>query len=194
MGYGAFGLITQTSRFKATVAGAGWVDQATIRLVSRPERRYTEQAFDDTFLSNAPDGLPFWRTGDQFRRNSPLNYVDRVRTPLLIFSGDMDPVPMTEAEMSFRALVMQRKPAQFLRYWGEGHGIHIPANRRDMWQRMLAWYDNHGDVSRDENGNLLFDGDRVRSRKGTPALKPEDFAKFDLFQSSTTSERRVQKP
>jgi dipeptidyl aminopeptidase/acylaminoacyl peptidase len=39
----------------------------------------------------------------------------------------------------FTALYRQNKPAAFVRYWGEGHGIESPANIRDMWVRVFAW-------------------------------------------------------
>jgi dipeptidyl aminopeptidase/acylaminoacyl peptidase len=116
--------------------------------------------------------LPFWRNGDHYRRNSPLSYVDRVQTPLLILHGDLDAIPITEPEMFFKALVMQGKPAQFVRYWGEGHGNKTPANVRDYWQRIFSWYDEWGDIARDGAGNMLFDGDRVQSRKGAQVLTP----------------------
>jgi hypothetical protein len=182
-GYGVFALVTQTSRFKAAAAHAGWVDQITDPLTTTIHGRYTENPFDISRMG-APyisSRLPFWRNGENYRRNSPLSYVDRVQTPLLILHGDLDPVPITEPEMFFKALVMQRKPAQFVRYWGEGHGNDIPANRRDYFQRLFAWYDQWGDIARDANGNLVFDGNRVKSREGTPALPAEAYAGFPLF-------------
>jgi dipeptidyl aminopeptidase/acylaminoacyl peptidase len=39
------------------------------------------------------------------------------------------------------SLYRQNKRAEFLRYWGEGHVLEGPANIRDMWQRIYAWFD-----------------------------------------------------
>jgi dipeptidyl aminopeptidase/acylaminoacyl peptidase len=182
-GYGVYALVTQTSRFKAAAAHAGDVDKITFPLTTTIHNRYTENPFDNARMGAAytSSRLPFWRNGEHLRRNSPLSYVDRVQTPLLILHGDLDAVPITEPEMFFKALVMQRKPAQFVRYWGEGHGNQTPINFRDYWQRIFAWYDQWGDIARDAKGNLLFEGDRVKSRQGAPALPAEAYAKFPMF-------------
>ena len=39
-------------------------------------------------------------------------------------------------------LYRQGKRAEFVRYWGEGHVLESPANIRDMWQRIFAWFDS----------------------------------------------------
>ena len=50
-------------------------------------------------------------------------------------------VPLSQVEEFFASLYRQGKPAQFVRYWGEGHVLESPANVRDMWARILAWLD-----------------------------------------------------
>lgn len=37
--------------------------------------------------------------------------------------------------------VISLKRARFVRYLGEGHVLRSPANIRDMWQRIFAWFD-----------------------------------------------------
>jgi dipeptidyl aminopeptidase/acylaminoacyl peptidase len=179
-GYGVFALVTQTSRFKAAAAHAGWTDQITMRLTTTIHSRYTENPFDIAMMgaNYSTSRLPSWRNGEHYRRNSPLSYVDRVQTPLLILHGDFDEVPITEPELFFKALVMQRKPAQFVRYWGEGHAINTPANLRDYFQRIFAWYDQWGDIARDTAGHLVFEGNRVKSRGGAPPLPADAYARF----------------
>ena len=59
----------------------------------------------------------------------------------MIIQGDMDYVAMQQGEQFFMSLYRQNKRAQFLRYWGEGHVLEGPANIRDMWQRIYAWFD-----------------------------------------------------
>ncbi len=180
-GYGTFALVTQTSRFKAAVAAVGWVDQVTHQLTASPNLRYTENPFDGGWrgpVYSSYQLLPFWLSADHLRRNSPLSYVDRVRTPLMIIHSDLDISDITQPEMFFRALIMQSKPARFVRYWGEGHGNRTPANVRDQFQRIFAWYDDYGDIARDAQGRMVFEGDRVKSRNGAAALRPEDFARF----------------
>lgn len=192
-GYGAFSLVTQTSRFKAAVASVGWVDQLSHSLTMYPQLRYTDNPFDGVwrgaFYSNYHE-LPFWLNAEHLRRNSPLNYVDRVRTPLMIIHSDFDMTSITQPEMFFNALILQRKPAKFVRYWGEAHGNQTPANERDMFQRIFAWFDGHGDIARDAAGEMIFEGNKVKSRSGAPALEPEDFSRFGPAKPINLKARR----
>jgi dipeptidyl aminopeptidase/acylaminoacyl peptidase len=179
-GFGALGVVTQTSRFKAAVAESLWSDQMTQALTLDATVRYSDNPFD--YVSQramySSFTLPFWRNGDHLRRNSPLNYVDRVRTPLLIIQHEFDFLPMSQAEMFFSSLVFQRKPARFLRYFGEEHVLRVPANVRDRYREIFAWYDEHSDIERDQAGRIVFDGARAKSRHGQPALTPRDFTRF----------------
>lgn len=111
--------------------------------------RYDENAHELLFFAgNAESGQnrmgnPPWADLWRYLRNSPLNYVDRVETPLMIVQGDMDYVPIQQGEEFFTAVYRLGKPAEFVRYWGEGHVISSPANTRDMWQRIFGWLDEY---------------------------------------------------
>jgi dipeptidyl aminopeptidase/acylaminoacyl peptidase len=181
-GYSTYGLITQTHRFKAAVATAGLADLISLYGTFAPHYRYTdtphEQLFPLTFMESEEMGSPPWSDLGRYLRNSPIQYVHRVQTPLFIAQGDMDFIPLQQGEQFFTSLYRQGKRAQFVRYWGEGHVLESPANIRDLWSRVLAWFDEFTDVFRDGQGKLVFDGARVRSRAGAPPLTPEDFARF----------------
>lgn len=184
-GYQVQALLTQTRRFTAAVADCGISDFTNVgSFVEDIRYRYTDNPFDHYAgyafgAAYATGNLPFWLDG-RLPRNVPLNYVDRVRTPLMIIKNNVDGA-QTNQEAFFFALLMQRKPAQLVRYWGDGHGQHIPANYRDAWQRIFAWLDRWGDIARDANGKIVFDAGRAQSRRGAPALAPADYLKFDLF-------------
>jgi dipeptidyl aminopeptidase/acylaminoacyl peptidase len=79
----------------------------------------------------------------RYERNSPLLYLERVNTPLLIAQGDMDGVPLTEGEQVFTQLYRMGKRARFVRYWGEAHDFTSPANIRHLWNEVGAWFDTH---------------------------------------------------
>jgi hypothetical protein len=128
-------------------------------------------------------GNPPWKDLGRYIRNSPISYVDRVQTPLLIVQGDMDEgSPIQQGEEFFTSLNREGKRVRFVRYLGEGHVLQSPANIRDFWMRTYAWLDEFCDISRDEKGNLVFDGNHVKSRNGAPALKPEDFDRFNEME------------
>jgi dipeptidyl aminopeptidase/acylaminoacyl peptidase len=86
-------------------------------------------------------GSPPWKDFYRYLRNSPLFYVDRIETPLMIIQGDLDYVAMQQGEQVFTALHRQNKRAMFVRYWGEGHVLESPANIRDLWGRIYGWFD-----------------------------------------------------
>jgi dipeptidyl aminopeptidase/acylaminoacyl peptidase len=186
-GWSVAGLLTQTNRFKAGVAEAGpYVDSNLFACGALPRgflERYDvsphEYALPQSYCKQYDRGdTPWWRGLREIQQNSPIAHADRIQTPLLLIHGDLDGVAIDNAEGLFSALVSMRKPARFVRYWGEGHVTATPANIRDKWQRVFAWFDDFGDIARDEKGQMIFEGGRVGSRKGAPALTPDAFARF----------------
>jgi len=145
-GFSAYGLITQTDRFKAAVALAGFSDLVSFYGTFDARWRYQSTADEDPFrmwdLETRGMGGPPWKDLQRYVRNSPISYIDRVHTPVLIIHGDLDPVPIEQDEEFFTALYRQNKRAVFVRYWGEDHLLTSPANIRDMWGRIYAWFDN----------------------------------------------------
>jgi dipeptidyl aminopeptidase/acylaminoacyl peptidase len=156
-GYSTLGLITQTNRFKAAVALAGPTDliseygqfDARTRYSDHPEEMLVQPVLEE--ISQGRMGGPPWADVGRYLRNSPLFYTERVNTPVMIIQGDLDYVPIQQGEEFFVSLYRQNKRAEFVRYWGEGHGIGSPANVQDMWQRIYGWFDQFlksGDNSR----------------------------------------------
>jgi len=184
-GYSTYGLVTQTNRFKAAIALAALSDLVSLYGVFDARFRYEPSPHQWLLVQSLLEagqgsmGNPPWKDWDRYWRNSPLFYADRVQTPLLIVQGDLDFVSMEQGEEFFTALYRQDKRARFIRYWGEGHLLDSPANIRDFWTQAYAWLDEFCDISRDVNGNLVFDGDKVKSRNGASALKAVDFARFN---------------
>jgi dipeptidyl aminopeptidase/acylaminoacyl peptidase len=157
-GFSTYGLITQTQRFTAAVSLAGMSNlislygqfDARIRYTDRPQEYLTNMAL----MESAQDrmGNPPWKDLGRYLRNSPIFYVDRVQTPLMIIQGDLDYVAIQQGEEFFNALYRQGKRARFVRYWGEGHVLRSPANIRDMWQRIFAWFDEFSPKAKRNSG------------------------------------------
>jgi dipeptidyl aminopeptidase/acylaminoacyl peptidase len=89
-------------------------------------------------------------TEDLQRRwdQSPLKYVDRVRTPLLIIQSEGDlRCPISQAEEWFTALKWLKQEAVFVRYPPEtAHALSRmgPIDLRlDRLQRIGDWLDEH---------------------------------------------------
>jgi dipeptidyl aminopeptidase/acylaminoacyl peptidase len=152
-GFATYALVTQTDRFKAAVVLAGLSNlvslygqfDARVRYSVRPQSSLTQPPLME--LSQGRMASPPWKDPERYVRNSPIFSADRVHTPLMIIQGDLDYVPIQQGEEFFTALYRQGKRAEFVRYWGEGHVMQSPANIRDMWTRIFAWFDQ-GDATR----------------------------------------------
>ena len=124
---------------------------------------------------------PPWEAPNEYVADSPLFFADRIVTPLLFMAGDVDPgVSPTQSEEMFAAMWRQGKRARFVRYMGEGHTISTyPENVRHMEHQLMAWFDEFGDIARDDRGNIIWENGRAKSRSGRPPLRVEDYSKFD---------------
>ena len=112
----------------------------------------------NTLLGSIP---PYWesirtqfhkRMGDpstaegraQLERQSPLNHVAKIKTPLMIVQGANDPrVKKTEADQIVIALRERNYPVQYLLASDEGHGFARPVNNMAMFaagEKFLAQY------------------------------------------------------
>jgi dipeptidyl aminopeptidase/acylaminoacyl peptidase len=146
-GFSTYGLVTQTQRFKAAVSLAGLSDIVSLYGQFDARERYSnfpqETLFSAALMESAQVrmGNPPWKDLGRYIRNSPIFSVERVQTPLMIMQGDLDYVALQQGEEFFTSLYRQGKRAEFVRYWGEGHVLESPANIRDMWRRIFAWFD-----------------------------------------------------
>jgi dienelactone hydrolase len=110
----------------------------------------------NTLLGSIP---PYWeqirvlfhkRMGDpntaegkaQLERQSPLNHVDKIKTPLLIVQGANDPrVKKAEADQIVIALRERKYPIEYILADDEGHGFQRPVNNMAMFavgEKFLA--------------------------------------------------------
>lgn len=132
-GFMAAWAIGQTERFKAAMMGAGisdWGMQA-----GTGEWGIMDAALGGSTGWNGP--------GPHIHdRNSPISYVSRIRTPVLILHGEEDTnVPLGQAVHFHRALRHFGVEHEFVVYPREGHGLHERAHQLDALRRIRAWYD-----------------------------------------------------
>ncbi|AKQ43455.2 hypothetical protein CP97_13005 [Aurantiacibacter atlanticus] len=87
-----------------------------------------------------------WENWQHFLEVSPIYYVDRADTPLLIMHGDSDPrVSPTQSLELYRNIRIRRPdtPVRLVYYPGEGHGNARAASRYDYNLRMMEWFDTY---------------------------------------------------
>jgi dipeptidyl aminopeptidase/acylaminoacyl peptidase len=142
-GFMTFWVITQTNRFKAAIGHAGISDWYS----------FYGQSDIPALMEYGLGGLP-WTAREVYEKWSPVRYVDRVRTPLLITHGELDRrVPIAQAEQFYRALRKRGVETVFVRYPREGHGITEPNHQIDLVRRQLEWFDKHLKSTAPASGN-----------------------------------------
>jgi dipeptidyl aminopeptidase/acylaminoacyl peptidase len=79
-----------------------------------------------------------------YARNSTINYLDQINTPLLIEHGELDRrAPYSQARRITDSLTKANKTFEFFHYPNEQHGIHDPKNYVDAYTRMEKWFDHY---------------------------------------------------
>jgi dipeptidyl aminopeptidase/acylaminoacyl peptidase len=191
--WSALSVITQTSRFRAAVAAFGIADLVSYYgglgggILERLRPDDVSPLDGETVVRlEGPAGYPSlgaapWDDPTGYVRASPLFQVRKIQTPLLLVNSDLDGFPMQQFDEMYTAMVRLRKDAQYVRYWGDWHSPGSPANLRDYWSRLLAWYDEYLDITRDAQGQMIYVDDHVKSRGGAGAWSPERFRDLKWF-------------
>jgi dipeptidyl aminopeptidase/acylaminoacyl peptidase len=112
-GYMTNWLITQTTRFKSAVTGAGAVEHAA-------NWGNDDETWDDAwYLGGQP-----WENADLYQSEAALFRFDKVKTPTHLVQGGVDiRVSYLEGVTMERALQALGVPHSFLVFPGEGHGL-----------------------------------------------------------------------
>ena len=140
-GFMTFWTITQTDRFKAAIGHAGISDWYS----------FHGQSDIPGLMEYGFVGHP-WNATENYRKYSPMTFVDRVKTPILITHGEQDRrVAIAQAEQYYRALQRRGVEVVFLRFPREGHGIQEPNHQIDLVTRQLDWFDSHLGIKRQKS-------------------------------------------
>jgi dipeptidyl aminopeptidase/acylaminoacyl peptidase len=135
-GYMTNWLITQTTRFKAAVTGAGAVEHAA-------NWGNDDDSFDDAwYLTGDP-----WEKPELYQSEAALFQINKVTTPTHIVGGNADVrVSYLEQVLLERALNRLKVPHSLLVFPGEGHGLD-----KDPWhgyikvREELKWLAKYGE-------------------------------------------------
>ena len=134
-GYMTNWIVTRASRFKAPVSISGFS--------SWPSLHGAEEAAPESAVREQWGVSPY-RNFELLWARSPIAFVEKVRTPTLIFMGEQDPViRVTQGVDFFRGLQFFHVPSELIVYPREGHGLREPNHLRDYLQRTLKWFDEY---------------------------------------------------
>jgi dipeptidyl aminopeptidase/acylaminoacyl peptidase len=132
-GYMTMWTVTQTSRFRGAVAGAGLANWQS----------YYGQNLIDQWM------IPFFGSSVYddpavYEKSSPIHSIKNVKTPTLVIVGERDAeCPAPQSYEFWHALRTLGVPTQLIVYPGEGHLFVKPENQVDRLDRTVAWFDKY---------------------------------------------------
>ncbi len=126
--------IGQTDRFAAALVERPVVDFASHTVVSDLNGFFAQHWFHD---------YP-WRSPQEYFARSPINLVDKVKTPVLVIQSEQDyRTPLDQGIGYYNALRMQGKPAKLVLFPTSSHGLSRngpPSQRVERLGIILDWF------------------------------------------------------
>ncbi len=145
-GYAALAVATRSGRYRTYIAWAATTDmfgawgEFTPANRAAPEEGFmmlNQQGWVET--GQAGLGEPPFDASERYAKASPWLAADRVRSPVLLITADMDFVTTSQSERMFSALSRLGGRARLVTYWGEEHFNWSPANIRDLYGQIFDW-------------------------------------------------------
>lgn len=132
-GYLVAWIISHDHRFKAACSQRGVYDLATFfgegnawRLVPRYFGGYPWEP----------------KVKELLQHDSPINYVQNITTPYIIFHGDNDRrTGFVQGEMMYRSLKVLNRPVEYVRHPGATHELTRSGDNRQRMDQMLRTYE-----------------------------------------------------
>ena len=123
--------VTQTTRFRAAIAGAG---------ISNWQSYYGQNLIDQWMIPYF--GASVYDDAAVYAKSSPINFIKAVKTPTLIVVGDSDKeCPAPQSYEFWHALKTLGVETKFVVYEDEGHHFRQPAHIEDLIVRTIGWFD-----------------------------------------------------
>jgi dipeptidyl aminopeptidase/acylaminoacyl peptidase len=141
-GYEASFIPTQTNLFAASVAGAPITNLLSFYGAIHWGPGLPEPAHFET--GQARMDVPFWVDLPAYLRNSPTLFVDKLKTPMLIFFGDKDgTVDFRQGVEMYNYARRAGKQLVMLVYANEDHSAREKPNQIDYHRRILQWFGHY---------------------------------------------------
>ena len=132
-GYMVMWAVTQTQRFTAAVAGAG---------IASWQSYYGQNRIDRWMVPFF--GASVYEDPQVYAKSSPIEFIQKAKTPTLVLHGDRDSeVPTPQGYEFWHALKTLGVPSELVIYENEGHAITKREHRRDIEQRVAAWFEKY---------------------------------------------------
>jgi dipeptidyl aminopeptidase/acylaminoacyl peptidase len=137
-------LVTHLNGFKAACEASGVSDQVSGygQLVGGTNSR--QELYEVSSQGSAYGiGVTPWTKPDLYIENSPIFFIDKIKTPLLMMHGENDQsVPFAQALEFFLALRRAAKPSWLLQYIDAGHTLN-GLSAKDYSIRVQEFFDHY---------------------------------------------------
>jgi dipeptidyl aminopeptidase/acylaminoacyl peptidase len=141
-GYQSAYAVTQTNIFKAVVTGAPVSNMTSAYSGIRHGSGLARQFQYETGQSRIGESL--FKAPQKYIENSPIFYVDRIQTPMMIMFGDKDDaVPWEQGVELYLAMRRAGKDVVFLQYEDEPHHLKKYPNKLDYSIKMKQYFDHY---------------------------------------------------
>jgi dipeptidyl aminopeptidase/acylaminoacyl peptidase len=141
-GYQSAYAVTQTNIFKAVVTGAPVSNMTSAYSGIRHGSGLARQFQYETGQSRIGESL--FDASQKYIENSPIFYVDRIQTPMMIMFGDKDDaVPWEQGIELYLAMRRAGKEVVFLQYEDEPHHLKKYPNKLDYSIKMKQYFDHY---------------------------------------------------
>ena len=132
-GYMTAWTVTQTSRFKAAVAGAAITEN--IAMWGTQDIQHVFEAY----FGGGPYEPGMWEI---YQKSNPLAFIENATTPTMVLHGENDPrVPPNQALIFYRGLLANGVPAKLVWLPRSGHGPREPGLRYETARHQKEWMD-----------------------------------------------------
>ncbi|MCL1129952.1 S9 family peptidase [Shewanella sairae] len=141
-GYQTAFAVTKTNIFKAAVTGAPVSNMTSAYSGIRHGSGLARQFQYETGQSRIGESL--FKSPQKYIENSPVFYVERIKTPMMIMFGDKDDaVPWEQGVELYLAMRRAGKDVVFLQYEDEPHHLKKYPNKLDYSIRMMEYFDHY---------------------------------------------------
>lgn len=115
-------------------AGASYYGVADAEALARDTHKF-EARYLDTMIGPYPEAI------DLYRERSPIHFIDRISSPLILLQGGKDRVvPPSQAELMVEALEKKGLPYAYLKFEEEAHGFRDATNTSRALEAELYFY------------------------------------------------------
>ena len=123
--------LTFTDTFKA---GASYFGICDLNMLAESTHKF-ESRYMDTLIA------PYVDNKDVFKARSPVNYMERINCPMIVFQGEDDMVvPKDQAETIYKNLTEKKVHCELFLFPEEGHGFGKEENLITCLTSELDFY------------------------------------------------------